>query len=67
MFKKLNKTIKKLDHWDISLIKLSSAAGILFVITIWPAAMELTHKIGPLWFLIAMIIFAIRPMQKYFK
>jgi hypothetical protein len=35
----LNKRLKKIDIWDMGLIKLATAAFVLFVITIWPAAM----------------------------
>ena len=59
--------IKKLNRWDIGLIKLSSMAFILFLITVWSVAMSLVHKIHWSWFLIAMIIFAIRPMMKAWK
>lgn len=61
MFEKM---LKKIDLLDISLIKLASAAGILFIITIWPAAMELVQKINPWLFLIAALVFAARPIKK---
>jgi hypothetical protein len=56
--------IKKMDFWDMGLIKLSTAAFILFLITIWPAAMDLVHSINPWYFLIAFIILAARPIYK---
>lgn len=56
--------IKKLVWWDISLIKLASAAGILFIITVWPAAMSLVQRIHWGWFLVAMLVFMIKPMYK---
>jgi len=60
-----NKKLKKMDIWDLKLIKLSTAAFILFVITVWPAAMNLVHRIHWGWFLAAFVLFAIRPMKKW--
>ncbi len=62
------KKIKNLDCWDIGLVKLSVAAAVLFIITIWPAAMNLITSINPWYFLVAFAIFIIRPMYRvYFK
>ena len=64
MIKNLNKKIKKIGVWDLVLIKLSCMAFILFVITIWPAAMDLVVSISPWWFLVAFVILAIKPVYK---
>ena len=41
---------------------------ILFVITIWPAAMDWVHSVNPWYFLIAFVILVIRPVYRiYFK
>jgi len=61
-----DKKVKKLDIWDIALTKLTVAAGILFIITIWSAAMDWVHSVNPWYFLIAFIIFAIRPMYRFY-
>jgi hypothetical protein len=66
MIDKLNEKIKKLVIWDISLIKLSVAASILFVLSIWPAALNWVGNTNYWWFLIAFIIFAIIPMKKFY-
>ena len=58
--------IKKLDLGDISLIKLTTVAVVLFIITIWPAAMNLISSVNPWYFLIVAVIFAIRPFYKFF-
>jgi len=63
-FKKFDKRIKKMDVHDVQLTKLSAAAFTLFIITVWPAAMALVHKIHWAWFLVAGIIFAIRPIKR---
>ena len=67
MIKDLNKKVKKLNVCDIGLTKLAVAAFVLFVITIWPAAMSLVHSVNPWWFFAAFVIFAVRPMYKFFK
>jgi len=61
-----NKKIKNLDVFDIGLTKLSVAAAILFIITIWPQAMLWVKATNPWCFLIAFVIFAIRPVSRMF-
>ena len=62
----LNKRIKKMDLWDIGLIKWSVAACILFLITIWPAAMNWVQSVNPWYFLIASLIFVVRPFYRIY-
>ena len=59
-----DKNVKKMDTWDIALTKLSVAAFVLFVITIWPAAMDWVHSVNTWYFLVAFIVFAIRPIYR---
>jgi len=59
--------LKKMDYTDVCLIKLASMAFILFLITVWPAAMQLVHRIDWWWFLIAAVVLAIRPCTKCCK
>lgn len=61
MFKK---QIKKLDFWDIALIKLGSVAFVLFLITVWPAAMNLVSSIHWGWFLGVALVSIVRPQMK---
>lgn len=61
---KCSKIIKKLDVWDISLIKLAVAAFVLGLIKLWPAAMAFTHNTSIWWFVAAFIVFAIRPFVR---
>lgn len=63
-FKGLDKKVKKMDVHDIQLTKLSVAAAVLFLITIWPTFHDLVMKAHWGWYLGAMIIFAIRPLKK---
>ena len=65
-FKNLNKRMKNLDIWDISLTKLSVATAILFILTIWPKAMLWVRATNPWYFFIAFVIFAIRPCYRMF-
>jgi hypothetical protein len=63
---KFKREIKKMDSWDIVLSKLASAAFILFLITIFPDAMDLVNSINPWYFFIALIIFAARPFYRVY-
>jgi len=64
MHKNLNKKIKKMDVWDLKLVKLSTASFVLFVLSIWPAALTWIGNTSWWWFLAATIIFAWRPIRK---
>ena len=66
-FKKLDKKVQRMDVHDVQLTKLSTAAFVLFLITVWPAAMDLVHNIHWGWFLGATIVFAWRPALKVFR
>ena len=63
---KFKDEVKKMDSWDVVLNKLASAAFILFLITIWPAAMNLVKSINSWIFLIALVIFAARPIYRVY-
>lgn len=63
-FKNLNKKMKNIDVYDVSLTKLSVVAFVLFVITIWPAALTWVLSINPWCFLIVFIILVIRPFYR---
>jgi hypothetical protein len=62
--KMFNKAIKKMDVWDMALTKLAVAAGVLFIIGIWPAAMDWVHSVNPWYFLVAAVILAIKPWSR---
>ena len=61
-----DKKVKKMDAWDVALTKWASAAGVLFLITIWPAAMNWVHSVNTWYFLVAALIFAARPMYRIY-
>jgi polyferredoxin len=62
----MNNKIKKFDICDIQLIKFSSMAFILFLITLWPLAMNLVQSISWIWWLLLVFIFGFKPMKKTF-
>ena len=63
----LNERVKRMDVVDIGLTKLSVAAGVLLVLTIWPAAMDWVHSVNAWWFLVAFVLFALRPGYRWLK
>jgi len=50
---------------DVGLIKLSVAASVLFLITIWSALMDVVTSVNPWYFLVAFVIFVARPFYKF--
>ena len=64
--KDLNKPMKKINGWDVGLVKLSTAAVVLFIITIWSSAMDWVHSVNTWYFLLAAVIFGARPFYKYY-
>ena len=62
----LKKRVKRMDVWDIGLVKWSVAAFVLFIITIWPAAMTWVQSVNPWYFFIAFIIFVARPFYRVY-
>lgn len=66
MIKWLNKGMKKIDVWDIGLIKWSVIAFVLFLIRIWPAAMNWVHSVNPWYFFVAFVVLVARPFYRYY-
>ncbi len=64
MIKLWKRALKKIDVLDIALTKFASAVFILFIITIWPAAMAWVQSVNPWYFLIAFIIIVARPIYR---
>lgn len=62
----LNKRLKKMDIWDVALIKWSSIVSLLFIITIWPTAMTWVHSVDPWYFFVVFIILVARPFYKIY-
>ncbi len=66
MIKIWKRGLKRLGVLDIALIKFSSMALILFLITIWSGAMDLVHSIHWGWFLAAVIVIGAVPFYKVY-
>ena len=64
---KFDKRIKRMGLQEVQLTKFSVASSTLFLITVWPAALELVQSIHWGWFLAAAIVFAILPVKKVFS
>jgi hypothetical protein len=58
--------MKKLDIWDIGLIKLSVITFTLFVLIIWPTLASWAYSVNPWYYFILLVVFAIRPVYKIF-
>jgi hypothetical protein len=56
---KMGKPMGMKMMWHHTFGKLASMAFILFVITVWPAAMQLVHSVHWGWFLGAAVLFYI--------
>lgn len=63
--RRLNRRVRSFKWYDISLTKLSVAAFVLFILSVWPAAMAWVQNTHWLWFLLATVIFAILPIKKF--
>ena len=63
--KDFDKPMIKINGWDVGLVKLATAAVVLFIITIWSGAMGWVQSVNPWYFLIAAVIFGARPFYKY--
>lgn len=62
------RALERMDVMDIGLVKFSSMAFILFIITVWPAAMSWVHSVNAWWFLVAFLVISVRPVYRsYFK
>lgn len=63
--KRLHKRVKKLDFWDIQLIKLATIAIVLLALKLWPVTMLWVYKTNIWWIFAALILFAARPFYKF--
>lgn len=61
MFGKKEWTMK---GYTLASIKLATAAFVLWLIKIWPAAMTWVHNTNIWWFVVAFVIFAIKPLME---
>ena len=69
MYEWANKTVKRMNMWDIKLIKWSVVAFVLFILSfllIYPQVVNFIIKWRWLWFIL-FILFALKPLIKIFK
>jgi len=64
ILKLIEKKIKKLKWYDISLLKLDVVFFTLFVLAVWPAFANLVLGIAWYWYLAVAIILAIPLLKK---
>jgi len=64
ILKQIEKKIKKLKWYDMSLLKLDVVFFTLFVITVWPAFRNLVLGIEWFWYLAIAIVLAIPILKK---
>ena len=67
MIEKLNKNIKKLDIWDMACTKIAIMFFVMFLFAVWPAFREFTLSIGSFVLFLGWVIFAIRPLSRFFS
>lgn len=60
------KRLAKFDFWDIGLIKLTSFTVALLFVSFFSGFAQWVQSISPLYFLLAVVIFAVRPAYKFF-
>jgi len=58
---------KNIGFWDISLTKLSVLFSTLFLVSIWAGFANWAMNTHWAWFLVAALVFAIKPMMKVLK
>lgn len=61
----LNRKTRSFKWYDLGLTKLSVAAFVLFVLSVWPAAIVWVQNTHWLWFLAATIVFSVLPVRKF--
>jgi hypothetical protein len=66
LFKWLDKNIKKMKWYDISLIKLSVFFATLFLVTVCPKFLSLVLGVDWYWYLLLVFVFAVPVAKKMF-
>ena len=64
-FKKLDKKVKKMDVHDIQLTKLATATAILAFVSGLVWFQNWVISVSWYWFALVAVIFAIRPLKKF--
>ncbi len=59
--------MKKLDFWDIAFTKIAVMAFVLSMVSLFPSFTNWVQSVNPIYFIILWILFAIKPLYKWFK
>lgn len=60
----LKKWTKKMEWYDISLVKLAVFFATLFLVTVWSGFRDLALSVAWYWYLVLMIVFAALPLKR---
>lgn len=63
----LNKKTKNLDMWDMACTKIAVMFFIVFLFSVWSSFRDFVLSINYWIFFLAWIIFAIRPLKRFFS
>lgn len=66
MLNKLNKNIKNLDMWDMACTKLAVMFFVMFLFAVWSPFKEFVLSVNPTFLFLGWVIFAIRPLSRFF-
>jgi hypothetical protein len=67
LFKWADKSIKRFNWWDMSVLKMDVVFFTLFLIAVWPAFRSLVLGIGWIWYLAISIVLMIPLLKKMFS
>lgn len=65
--KRFKKTMKKMDVWDIALVKLAMIVFTLAALTTFGRLLTLLNNVNPFWYWGLFLLFAARPMLKWIR
>jgi hypothetical protein len=64
---KLNEKVKNMDMWDVAFTKMAVMFFVMFLFSVWPSFRNFIQSVNPWIFFLALIIFAIRPLKRFFS
>lgn len=67
MLKMINRNMKRLDIWDMACTKTAVAFFVMFLFSVWTGFREFVLSTSSFILFLGWIIFAIRPILKFFS
>ena len=67
MLNKLNENMKKLNMWDMAYTKLAVGFFVMYLFSVWGGFRDFILSVNPLVLLLGWVVFAIRPLSRFFK